>query len=125
MASLKSWFSILRWALIVTIIFLIIISIAPLIFVRNFEKEKIDYYYVINGSVMTILCILGLFAICYYFFWFTLVFGICLSIYLIVEIFYLTGNYGLYITKLGVIACSFTYCAVLKRFEHEALYGPY
>jgi hypothetical protein len=40
-----------------------------------------------------------------------------------VQIFYLEGNIGLYLTKLGVIACSFTYCAVLKRLEKEALYG--
>ena len=123
MASLRSWFSVLRWSLIATIIFLIIISIAPLIFVRSFEKEKVQDFHLINAPVMVILCIFGLCAICYYFFWFTLIFGIMMSIYLVTQIVYLHGNYGLYITKLGVIACSFTYCAVLKRFENEALYG--
>jgi hypothetical protein len=123
MASLRSWFSILRWSLIITLILLIILAIAPLIFVRNFAKEEVSSYYVINGSVIIPLCVFGLCVICLYSFVFTLIFGILMTIYLSSQIFYLGGNIGVYLTELGVIACSFTYCAVLKRLENEALYG--
>ena len=72
---------------------------------------------------MTTLCIYGLCAICYHYFWFTLLFGLMMTVYLVLEIVFMVGNIGIYLTTLGVIACSFTYCAVLKRFENEALYG--
>ncbi|XP_054158265.1 uncharacterized protein LOC128956566 [Oppia nitens] len=125
MASLRSWFSILRWSLILTLILLIILSIVPLIWPRNFTKESLigPQYYLINGSVMISLSVFGLCSICYHYFWFTLLFALMLTVYLCVELVFLGGNIGLYLTKLGVIACSFTYCAVLKRFENDELYG--
>lgn len=131
MASLKSWFSICRWSLIISNILLIIISVWPLIFIRSIEKSmesslsstKITELTIINASVMLCLCTFGLCSVCCYCFYPTFLYAILMTIYLLIQLIHLhQGNIGLYMTMLGVIACSFTFCAVLKRLEHDDEY---
>lgn len=127
MAKLSSWFAVLRWALILTLILVIILSIAPIIFPRHFEKSQKGTRDVqlINSALMVGLSVYGLLSVCCYYYYLTLIFGISLLVYLIVELVWLQlGNIGIYLTLAGLIICSFTYCAAMRRLRHEALYGP-
>lgn len=128
MAKLSSWFAVLRWALILTLILVIILSIAPIIFPRHFEKSQKGTRDVqlINSALMVGLSVYGLLSVCCYYYYLTLIFGISLLVYLIVELVWLQlGNIGIYLTLAGLIICSFTYCAAMRRLRHEALYGPW
>lgn len=126
MAKLSSWFSVLRWSLILTLILWIILSLAPVAFPKHFEKHhNPSDVFLINCAVMVSLSMYGLFSICCYYFYPTLIFGITLIVYLVVELVWLNmGNIGTYLMLFGVIICSFTYCAALRRLRNEALYGP-
>lgn len=125
MVKLTSWFSILRWALILTLVLIIILSTAPLLFPRHFERHHFNAeLHLYNTFIIVGLCVFGLLSICCYFYYLTIVFGIILTVYFIAEIVLGIGNIGHYLTLVGVITCSFTYCAVMRRLKNEALYGP-
>jgi len=125
MAKLSSWFAVLRWALILTLILVICLTLAPIFFPRKFARnDTTDEKYRVNCVVMFALALFGLFSVGCYYFYLTFIFGITLVAYLIVEFVYLNlGNIGTWLTLIGLIICSFTYCAAMRRLRNEALYG--
>lgn len=126
MAKLTSWFAVLRWSLILTLILVIILSLAPLVFSKHFERyNTANDLFLINTAVVIGLSIFGLVAVCCYYFYLTFIFGVTLIVYLIIEFAYLhLGNIGTWLLFAGLILCSFTYCAAMRRLRREALYGP-
>ncbi|KAH7637932.1 uncharacterized protein LOC124497104 [Dermatophagoides farinae] len=125
MVKLSSWFSIIRWALILTLLFIIIMAITPLLFPKYFDKDMLaNDNYRIHCTITILLAIIGLFTICCYYFYLTLIFATLSILYLIGEIAMNMGNIGTYLTWIGVIICSYTYCAVMRRLRNDALYGP-
>ena len=126
MAKLSSWFLVLRWAIILTLILVIILTLAPFAFPKHFERfYPTDQLSLINCAVMVGLSVYGLISVCCYYFYLTFIFAVTLTVYLVVEFAYLhLGNIGTWLTQIGLIICSFTYCAAMRRLQDEALYGP-
>ena len=125
MATLVSWFRILRWSLILTLILIIILYLAPLAFPRHFEKiVRTDDKYRNHAMIVSGLCIFGLIAIWCHYFYMTLLFGFLMVIYLIVELtMFQVSNIGTWLPIGGIVICSFTLSAALRRLKHEAMYG--
>lgn len=124
MAKLSAWFSILRWAIILTLILIIILTLSPIILPKHFDKDmKVNLQYKIHCAVTICLASLGLFCVCCYFFYLTLIFASLSLLYLIAEIGLSVGNIGTYLTWIGIVTCSYTFCAVMRRLRNEALYG--
>lgn len=131
MVKLTTWFAIIRWALILALLFIIVMAILPLIFRKYFDRDSSlannhnHYYYNYRiHIIMTILLsIIGIFTICCYYYYLTLIFSTISLFYLIVSIFFQMDNIGIHITWIGIIICSYTYCAVMYRLRNDALYG--
>lgn len=132
MVKLTTWFAIIRWALILALLFIIVMAILPLIFRKYFDRDSSlannhNHYHYYNYRIhiiMTILLsIIGIFTICCYYYYLTLIFSTISLFYLIVSIFFQMDNIGIHITWIGIIICSYTYCAVMYRLRNDALYG--
>ena len=126
MATIVSWFRVLRWSLILTLILIIILYLAPLAFPKNYPKDGVHTMneYKISSAILLGLCIFGLFAIWCHFVYMTLIFGCLMLVYLITDlVVYRMGNIGTYLPIAGIIICSFTLAAALRRLKHDAMYG--
>lgn len=126
MAKLTSLFSILRWSLILTLILVIVFALAPVAFPKYFSRvDTTRNLFFINCVVIVGLSVFGLFSICCYYFYLTLLFAIILTVYIIAELILLNlNNAGIWLPMIGIDICSFTYCAAMRRLRREALYGP-
>lgn len=125
MATVLSLFRILRWAIILTLVLIIILRLAPLAFPRHFSNSVSETdEYKISSGILAGLCVFGLIAVGCHFFYMTLLFALSMLIYLIAElVFFRLSIYGTLLPITGIIICSFTLSAALRRLKHEAMYG--
>lgn len=126
MAKLTSLFSVIRWSLIFTLVLVIIFALAPITFPKYFSTfDTTQNIFVINCAVIVGLSVFGLFSICCYYFYLTLLFAIILIVYILAELIYFRLlNVGVWLPLIGIDLAAFTYCAAMRRLRREALYGP-
>lgn len=132
MVKLSTLFSILRWALVLTLIIVIVLTSTRMMFPKKFDpvneallRPRHNRHQNVIHLVATLaMCVYGIVCFCCYFYYASILFCLLTALALPTMVILQLGNIGNYLTMVGLILCSLAYVLAMRKLKREAMYGP-